>query len=131
MTAFVDTHILLRHLTGDPAEQAAAATKFLTRASKLFLADVVVAEVVYVLEFFYETPRDKTAELIRSILAFPAIAAANSALLLRTLELYEVHRLGFANAYLVAQAESSGIGLVASWDKTIDRVRTVRRVKPT
>ena len=52
------------------------------------------------------------------------------ALLLRALEVYETDRLDFAEAYLVAQAERSGVGVVASFDKAIDRVRTVRRLEP-
>ena len=130
MTAFVDTNILVRHLTGDPTEQAARATKFLADADDLLLTDLVVAEVVYVLESFYEVPRPKVAELVRAIIAFPAMVVLDAALLLRTIEVYEVDRLDFADAYLVAQAERSGVGVVASFDKAIDRVTTVRRLEP-
>jgi predicted nucleic-acid-binding protein len=89
-----------------------------------------VAEVVYVLESFYEVPRPRVAELVRAMVAFPAIEVADEPLLLRALEVYEVHRLDFADAYLVAQAEASGINAVASFDKRIERVGTLRRVEP-
>jgi len=130
VSAFVDTNILVRHLTGDPPEQAARATKFLAAADELLLADLVMAEVIYVLESFYEVPRPKVAELVRAIIAFPAIVVLDPAMLLRALEVYESDRLDFAEAYLVAQAERSGVGAVASFDKAIDRVATVRRVEP-
>lgn len=130
MSAFLDTNILVRHLTGDPPEQAARATKFLAEADELLLADLVVAEVVYVLESFYEVPRPRVAELVRAIIAFPAIVVLDPAVLLRALEVYETERLDFAEAYLVAQAERSGVGMVASFDKAIDRVATVRRLEP-
>jgi predicted nucleic-acid-binding protein len=93
----------------------------------LLLADLVVAEVVCVLESFYEVPRQRVAELVRAIIAFPAIVVLDPAMLLRALEVYETDRLDFAEAYLVAQAERSGVGAVASFDKAIDRVATVRR----
>jgi predicted nucleic-acid-binding protein len=130
VSAFIDTNILVRHLTGDPPEQAARATKSLAAADELLLVDLVVAEVVYVLESFYEVPRERVAELVRAIIAFPAIVVLDSALLLRALEVYETDRLDFAEAYLVAQAERSRIGVVASFDKAIDRVATVRRLEP-
>jgi predicted nucleic acid-binding protein len=130
VTAFVDTNILVRHLTGDPPEQAARATKFLAAADELLLADLVIAEVVYVLESFYEVPRQRVAELARAIIAFPTIVVLDPAMLLRALEIYETDRLDFAEAYLVAQAERSGVGVVASFDKAIDRVATVRRLEP-
>ena len=87
MTAFVDTNVLIRHLTG-----------------------LIVAEVVHLLESFYEVPRPRVAELDRAIIAFPAIEDAD--------------------AYLVAEAETSGVNAVASFDKTVERVPTVRRVAP-
>ena len=130
MSAFVDTNILIRHLTGDPPDQAARATLFLTAADELLLADLVVAEVVDVLESFYEVPRARVAELVRAIVAFPAVVVLDPAMLLRALEVYETARLDFAEAYLVAQAERSGVGVVASFDRAIDRVGTVRRLEP-
>ena len=130
MSAFVDTNILVRHLTGDPPEQAARASRFLAATDELLLADLVVAEVVYVLESFYEVPRARVAELVRAIIAFPAIVVLDAAMLLRALEVYETARLDFAEAYLVAQAERSGVGAVASFDKAIDLVTTVRRIEP-
>lgn len=130
MSAFVDTNILVRHLTGDPPEQAARATRFLAAADELLLADLVVAEVAYVLESFYEVPRQRVAELVRAIIAFPTILVLDPEMLLRALEVYETGRLDFAEAYLVAQAERSGVGVVASFDKAIDRVATVRRLEP-
>jgi predicted nucleic acid-binding protein len=130
VSAFVDTNILIRHLTGDPPAQAARATSFLTAADELLLADLVVAEVVYVLESFYEVPRARVAELVRAVLAFPAVVVLDPAMLLRALEVYETARLDFAEAYLVAQAEQSGVGVVASFDQAIDRVGTVRRLEP-
>jgi predicted nucleic acid-binding protein len=41
-----------------------------------------------------------------------------------------VDRLDFAEAYLVAQAEATGVGTVLSFDKSIDRVGTVKRQDP-
>jgi predicted nucleic acid-binding protein len=130
MSAFVDTNVLIRHLTGDPPEMAARATRFLADADELLLADLIVAETVYVLESFYEVPRPRVAELLRAILAFPPIAVLDEALLLRALEVYEVHRLDFAEAYLVAAAEVTGVGAVASFDKALGRVGSVRHVVP-
>ncbi|HEY5277787.1 MAG TPA: PIN domain-containing protein [Coriobacteriia bacterium] len=130
MTAFVDTNVLVRHLTGDPPELAARATRYLAGADGLLLPDLILAEVAYVLESFYETPRAQVATTLRAVLAFPAIRVIDADLLQRTVEVYEVHRLDFADAYLVASAERTGIGVIASFDKAIDRVRTVRREEP-
>lgn len=126
----MDTNVLVRHLTGDPVEMAARATAYLRTEAELFLTDLVVAETVYVLESFYETPRPQVAAAVRSLLALDSVISVDSALLLRAIEVYEVERLDFAEAYLVACAESTGINKVASFDRSIDRVGTVERVEP-
>lgn len=130
MSAFVDTNILVRHLTGEPPAMAVRATAFLASEPDLYLADLVVAETVYVLESFYKAPRAQVAEAMRSLTAMRSMLTVDPALLLRAIEVYEVDRLDFAEAYLVACAESTGIGRIASFDRTIDRVSTVERVEP-
>ena len=130
MSAFVDTNILVRHQTGDPPAMAARATAYLASASELYLADLIVAETVYVLESYYEAPRSQVAVAMRSLIAFDSIVTVDPALLLRAIEVYEIDRLDFAEAYLVACAESTGVGRVVSFDKAIDRVTTVERIEP-
>lgn len=81
-------------------------------------------------ESFYEVERERVAELMRAAIALPSIKAIDSSTLLRALEVYEVERLDFAEAYLVAQAETTGVGAVLSFDKSIDRLGTVERQGP-
>jgi predicted nucleic acid-binding protein len=78
----------------------------------------VVAECVYVLESFYEVER------------LPAIKTIDPNSLLRALEVYERDRLDFADAYLVAQAEASGVTAILSFDRSIDRIDSVTRREP-
>lgn len=109
---------------------ARKATAFLRDASTLLLTDMVVAETIYVLESFYETPREQIADLVRALLGLDSIEVLDPGILLRAVEVYEVDRLDFAEAYLVACAESTGVGRIASFDRTIDRVSTVERIEP-
>jgi predicted nucleic-acid-binding protein len=85
---------------------------------------------VYVLESVYSVERARVAELLHAILAFPAIRAVDHELLLRALEVYEVDRLHFAEAYLIAFAEVTGVATIASFDRAIDRVAGTDRVEP-
>lgn len=130
MTAFVDTNILVRHLTGDPPDMAARATAYLRTEIGLLLTDLVAAETVYVLESFYEAPRDQVAQAMRSLLGLDTVSCVDSTLLLRAIEVYETDRIDFAEAYLVACAESTGVGRVASFDRSLDRVSTIERIEP-
>jgi predicted nucleic acid-binding protein len=129
VTVLLDTNIVIRHLTGDPPDMAKRATQFLTTESELVLADVILAECVYVLASVYGIDRVAVAQLMRAALMLPTISA-DVELLFRALEIYEVDRLDFAEAYLVAAAEFTGVRSIASFDKAIDRVTSVERLAP-
>jgi predicted nucleic acid-binding protein len=130
LTAFLDTNVLIRHLTGDPPEMARRATAALAAGEPLLLTDLVVAECVYVLESFYEVERHRVAELMRAAISLPHIGAVDPASLLRALEVYELERLDFAEAYLVAQAEATQVKEILSFDRSIDRIGSVTRREP-
>lgn len=109
---------------------AARATAYLSRTDGLVLADLVVAEIVYVLEKFYGTPRRRVAAVLEAVISAPQVQVQDRALLIRALEVYETHRIDFAEAYLVASAERADITDIVSFDRSIDRVDTVNRVEP-
>lgn len=90
----------------------------------------MLAECVYVLESFYDVERDEVAELMRAAIALPTIEVIDPDSLLRALEVYERDRIDFAEAYLVALAEASGVGEILSFDRSIDRVESVTRREP-
>lgn len=130
MTAFLDTNVIIRHLTGDPPAMAARATAVLAGPGPLLLVDLVVAECVYVLESFYEVLRTRVAELMRAAIALPSIQTIDAEVLLRALAVYEIDRLDFAEAYLVAHAETTGVNAIVSFDRSIDRIATITRYEP-
>lgn len=110
---------------------AARATAALAAGDeRLLLTDLVLAECVYVLESFYEVERSRVAELMRAAIALPTLEVVDASPLHRALEVYEHDRLDFAEAYLVAQAEATGVGKVLSFDRSIDRVGSVARREP-
>jgi predicted nucleic-acid-binding protein len=109
---------------------AARATALLAAGEELLLADLIVAECVYVLESFCEVPRARVVEVMRAAVTLPSIRITDEPSLLRAFEVYELERLDFAEAYLVAQAEATGVGAIASFDRPIDRVASISRLEP-
>ena len=107
---------------------ARRASRLLGSEDRLILTDLVTAECVYVLKSFYKVEEARIAVLMRAAFALKAIEVPGLNVLLRSLELFEEYRLGFADAYLVASAEFNRVGEVASFDEGIDRVKTIRRI---
>lgn len=130
MTVLVDTNIVVRHLVGEPAAMARRATAWLRSSPDALLTDVVFAETLYVLSSFYGRTRAEVGDAMRSLLALEGVVTNQPTLLLRALDVFELDRLDFAEAYLVACAESMGIESIASFDTDIDRVSTVTRIAP-
>jgi len=131
VTALLDTNVLIRHLTGDPAHQAQRATAYLSTAAPgvLILLDPVTAEIVYVLQKVYQQPRHAIGRLIRSALGLPAIRCDNAARLYRTVELFELG-MDFVDAYVLATAEVENIPEIVSFDRGIRPTGSVRRIEP-
>lgn len=130
MTVFLDTNVLIRHLTQDPPEMGRRATAFLAQADSLHLPDLILAETVYVLQSVYQVARPQVAALARVLVSSRNIATDDPALLIRAIDVYEHYRLSFADAYLVALAEGAPASSIASFDKGIGKVETVNRIEP-
>ena len=109
---------------------ARRATAALASGEPLLLCDVVLAECVYVLSSVYDVPRGQVAALMRAAIGHASIKTVDTQVLLRALTIYERERLGFADAYLAAQAEGTGVAQVLSFDRGLDRVDTIRRREP-
>ena len=89
MTALVDANVFIRHFTGEPPEMAERATAYLAAADLLVLSDLILAEIVYVLESFYKTPRGSVAQAAHAVVASKNVKTADPDLLLRAIEVYE------------------------------------------
>ena len=58
MSGLLDTSILVRYLTGEPANLAEQAAQVIDHEEALQVSDVVLAETVYVLTSVYSVPRE-------------------------------------------------------------------------
>jgi predicted nucleic-acid-binding protein len=67
---------------------------------------------------------------MRALIVMESVSVVDAPLLLRAVEIYEFERLDFAEAYLIASGESTGVMQVASFDRSIGRVKSITRVDP-
>ena len=133
--SFVDTNLFIRYLTNDDPVKADRVEKLLDQAAggsvKLVTTELVIAEIVWVLESFYELTNVAIAPLVRGILATPGLEVINGALVGRAVELYEGQGIDFIDGYIAAVMEKNGIDELYSFDrKHISRLRNVTRKEP-
>ncbi|MHB8909013.1 MAG: PIN domain-containing protein [Syntrophales bacterium] len=134
-TCFVDTNLFIRYLTNDDSEKADRVEALLTKAAdgriKLVTAELVLAEVVWVLESAYGLKPVEITPMIRAILATPGLEVVNGTLVSRALDLYEGRRVDFIDGYIAALMEKLSITEIYSFDrKHLSRLDDLNRVEP-
>lgn len=125
----VDTNVLVRHLTGDPPDQARRASRLLAEADDLLLPDLIVAECWYVLRSVYGLPVNDVSAALSAVIRSRSVRVVSPQLLELTLR-HAVAGFGFADGYLLALAELAGAGPIASFDRALDSVPGVERRAP-
>jgi uncharacterized protein len=133
--AFLDTNLFIRYLTNDDPEKAERVARLLEEAARgevlLVTAELVLAEVVWVLESAYDMTKKQIAPLIRGILATPGLDVINGRLVAGAIDLYESQNVDFTDGYVVAVMEKHGIGELLSFDrKHRSRSKKVRAQEP-
>lgn len=130
----VDTNVLLRFLSGEPAPQAAAARKLFLRAHSgevvLDVSPVIVAETFYTLVSFYGVERKAAAEKLSVLLQQRGVKLREENQVLAALERLQTARVGFADVFLAACAAEEGVS-VASFDRDFDKFEGVSRYEPS
>src|SRR5579863_10539173 len=94
----VDTNILLRFLSGEPAAQAAAVRRLFSRAAAgeivLDILPVIVAETLYTLVSYYGIARPLAAETLSLLLRQHGVKLRDSAQVLSALEHLQTANVG-------------------------------------
>lgn len=132
---FVDTSLFIRYLTNDDPVKAGRVEQLLKEAAggkvRLVTAEMVIAEVVWVLESSYGLKNAAVAPLIRAILATSGLEVSNAPLVTRALEHYEMKNIDFIDGYSAAVMEKQGITELYSFDrKHISRLKAIARKEP-
>lgn len=132
--AFVDANVILRFLTKDPPPMAEASLRIFEEARSgklsLLIIPITVAEVVWVLESFYEYSKERIAEVMTQFLSCEGLEVENLDLLLEALNLYYEKNLDFADALLATSALRKRIPTIYSFDQHFNRVNGIERVEP-
>lgn len=132
---FVDTNLFIRYLTNDDQPKADRVERLLNDAAagkvRLVTAEMVLAEIVWVLESAYELKAADIAPLVRAILATPGLEVINASLVEQALVHYETRNVDFIDGYIVAVMEKHGLAGLYSFDKKhISRLPGIERKEP-
>ncbi len=101
-----DTNLFLRYLTNDVPEQADAVEQLLRRAAAgemvLVTNSLVIAEIVWALESFYQLPRDDVKDKVLAILNTPGLEVVDGDMVLRAITWYAEKNVDWIDAHNAA-----------------------------
>lgn len=118
---FFDTNFLLRYYLDDIPVQARKARTMVEAAVngdlELVTDLIVICEMVWVMDSFYELDRQSIAAKINNLYQTPGISVINGEILPNALSGYIEKNVDFTDAVIAASAISNGIHHIASFDK--------------
>ncbi len=131
---FLDTNVLVRHLTQDNADQSPRASQFFLRIARgeqrIRTADTVIFETVFLLEKQYRHPKATIRTNVLPLLTLPGIVLPGKERFQRVFDYYVNRNLPFADAYHVVLMEDEGLTEIVTFDEDFDRIPGVIRIEP-
>jgi predicted nucleic-acid-binding protein len=96
----------------------------------LFTTDLVVAEIVWVLESYYELPKEEIQDKVEKILNTPNLICPRKELILNALTMYSEKNIDYIDAVNALILKERGIEELYSYDKHFDRIEGLTRLEP-
>ncbi|MFH1564923.1 MAG: PIN domain-containing protein [bacterium] len=132
---FIDTNLFLRYLTNDDEEKAQKVLRLLKRVEKneekVTTSSLVMFEVIFTLESFYNTPRQDIRKFLTPILNLRGLKLADKEVFRKAMNIYvDKKKLSFADAFNVVFAIKGGVKEVYSYDTDFDKLEGIKRVTP-
>ena len=119
----LDTNLLVRLLLQDDAAQARAVERLLVRARRdrtpLFVADVVLCELVWVLARRAKLSRAEIAAVVEHILDTEMVVVSDAGIARRALAAYRAGNGDFADYLIREQALAAGAAEVVTLDRSV------------
>ena len=129
----VDANVILRYLTREPPDQAAAARRLMEAVVAgelaLLIEDVILAEVAWTLRSFYRLDRAAIADALDEMLSVDGIVPADPSLR-DAIAIYRDRNVKLVDALLAAKALGNGEAELWSFDRDFDRIPGVLRLEP-
>ena len=118
---FADTNLFLRYLTNDVPAQADAVEQLLHQAAAgkvvLVTNSLVIAEIVWTLESFYQLTKGDIRQKVLAILNTPGLDVADTHFILQATAEYADQNVDFADAYNAAWLLGQGMTTAYTFDR--------------
>jgi len=113
----IDTNYIIRYLVNDNIKMADIAEEVLT-TKKVFIANEILAEVVYVLLGVYEISKEDISNQLLELISFENISVSNYETINRALKIFKTRSLDFVDCLLCSYSNQDEI---ITFDKKLNK----------
>lgn len=125
-TILLDANVIIRFLLNDHPKLSLRAKNIFSKAEKgfvkLYLDEVVLAEVIWTLSSFYKIEKTKIVERFKTLIAQNWIVNPRKVLLSEALVLYSKRKLDYIDCWVFAVSKSTGIHL-ETFDQDLKKLK--------
>jgi len=132
-TVYADTNMFLRYLTDEPIELSAKVSSFFNKIQsgeyRLYVCDLVVSELVYVLEKVFELSKKEICEKIKILMLKRNIILENKQIIFKALEVYRDLNVNFVDAYIYSHSSKNELNKIFSFDEHFKRFENIEIIQ--
>ena len=129
----IDANVILRYLTNDVPDQAKKVEELLKKVEKgneaVFLPDIILAHIIWILEGYYKQAREDIREWITAILSLQGLTFSDKDMALNALDIYVEKRIDWSDAFTASQMLQREITEIYSFDKHFDKIDVITRIE--
>ena len=134
MSVFLDTNILIYHLTEVDKAKSERCRQLLDRAERneidLVATELVIAEAVWLMQYRMSLPRERIRDILGPILRMPGLRLPNKQLWPAIFDVYCEKRVDFIDAYNAVAMKRAGVTQIYSYDRDFDKIEGIERLTP-
>lgn len=127
-TSLVDANVIIRYFLNDHPKLSLKAKSLFTKAQKgqlkIYLDEIVVAEVIWTLSSFYKIKKADLVDKLRMLIAQDWIVNPRKDLILEAIEAYASHNLAYIDCWLYVLSKSVGLNL-ETFDKELKKLKSL------
>lgn len=131
---FIDSNIFLRYFEREDEQTYRKSEKLFSKIVNGSITGIstslVIAEVVWVLQKFYNWDKKEIYTNIELILKTPNIKFKERSVLSRAINLYKDENIDFIDAYNYSYMKKNEITEIYSFDKDFNRFSDIKRLEP-
>ncbi|MBI2039663.1 PIN domain-containing protein [Candidatus Microgenomates bacterium] len=129
---FIDSNVIIRFVLNDNPKLSAKSYQILKQienGAKVYLAPIILAEIVYVLLKVYKLGKTEIKNKVLPVVMMENINMEKKDILPRAFEFFVSKNVDFEDAYLAALMEKKQIKKLYSFDEDFDKFPQIERLE--